>query len=358
MKPRSVFMNSLIWGIMSITFLFTGCEKEKEPLTSESGPEETTKEAFRLKAAPANGTFYIINRNSGLALDLNTSSGNVTQWAYWGGPNQQWVLTSVGGGYYRVSPVSNTGIALDIASQSTENGANLQTYSYWGGQNQQFQFISTGGGYYRIVARNSGKSLDVYQSSTSNGANVIQWDYWGGNNQQWMLYSISGGSGGGANGQLSWVFTSTNIPQDARNRISTAMDAAVERYNYWANWPQRTLTVEYNTGVPTADANINGHIRFGSGIDYQNERTALHEICHTWGVGTSSSWSYPLIQNSDFVGSHAVAKIQEFDGPNAVINTGGSHFWPYGLNYNNEWSETNADRHVQIVWAMVQDGLY
>ncbi|GAO29643.1 hypothetical protein [Geofilum rubicundum] len=83
----------------------------------------------------------------------------------------------------------------------------------------------------------------------------------------------------------------------------------------------------------------------------------MHEITHTYGVGTSSNWAYPFVQNSIFVGSNAVAKIQEFDGSSATISTGGSHFWPYGLNYNSKWSTANGDKHAQIVWAMVQDGL-
>jgi glycine/D-amino acid oxidase-like deaminating enzyme len=41
----------------------------------------------------------------------------------------------------------------------------------------------------------------------------------------------------------------------------------------------------------------------------------------------------------------------------SAFSHGGGHFWPYGLNYDNEFSNTAADRHVQIVAAMVRDGL-
>jgi hypothetical protein len=37
--------------------------------------------------------------------------------------------------------------------------------------------------------------------------------------------------------------------------------------------------------------------------------------------------------------------------------TADQHFWPYGLNQNGEFSQTNADRHVKIVEAMARDGL-
>ena len=352
MKKNLLLTNLFMAVAMMSLFLFTGCEKEELVV-----PDESSENLVELKSTAANGTFYIINRNSGKALDLDVSNGNIIQYTYYGNSNQQFVLTDVGSGYYRISPVSNTGLALDIAYQSTENGANLGTYSYWGGANQQFQFVDAGSGYYRIINRNSGKALDVAYSSTENGANVQQYSYWGGANQQWMLHSLTS-SGGGANGQLSWRLTTTGAPQDVVDRITAAMDAAVTRYNYWGAWSPRTLTVEYNTGVATADGNINGNIRFGSNTTYQSECTAMHEIAHTYGVGTSSNWSSPLIQDYKFVGSNAVAKIQEFDGSGASISTGGGHFWPYGLNYNSEWSTTNGDRHAQIVWAMVQDGLY
>lgn len=349
MKKNYLNFNFLLAGFILSLALFTSCEKDE--LTTPAEKEALAAERNGLlKSAAADGTFYITNRNSGQAIDLNTSTGNVQQYAYWGGSNQQWVLTDVGNGYYRVSPVSNTSIALDIANQSTENGANLGTYSYWGGANQQFEFVDVGNGYYKIINRNSGKALDL---NTSTG-NIIQYSYWGGSNQQWMLHAISTGS---ANGQLSWRLTTTGVPQDVVNRITAAMNAAVARYNFWGSWPARTLTVEYNTGVATADGNINGNIRFGANTSYQTECTAMHEIAHTYGVGTSSNWAYPLVQNSKFVGSNAVAKIQEFDGSSATISTGGSHFWPYGLNYNSEWSTASGDKHAQIVWAMVQDGL-
>ncbi len=355
MKTKTFCLTRIIPILAISIFTFTSCEKIEDPAIPENDKNHITSDITQLKSTATNGIFYIINRNSGKALDLNVSTGNVIQYTYYQNPNQKWQLTDLGNGYYRLSPLSNTSLALDIASQSTENGANLGTYSYWGGANQQFQFVDVGGGYYKIINRNSGKALDVNGSSTASGANVLQWDYWGGANQQWMLNAISTS----ASGQLSWRFTTTSgVPQDVINRITTAMNAAVSRYNSWGNWSPRTLTVEYNTGVPTADANISGHIRFGSNTSYMTECTAMHEISHTYGVGTSSSWSYPLIQDYKFVGANAVAKIHEFDGSSATISTGGSHFWPYGLNYNSEWSTTNGDRNAQLVWAMVQDGIY
>ncbi|GAB2970988.1 hypothetical protein GCM10023080_038400 [Streptomyces pseudoechinosporeus] len=147
----------------------------------------------------------------------------------------------------------------------------------------------------------------------------------------------------------------TSDQQDAYNRITAAMNAAVARYNNLSDLG-KSITVRYDPGVPTADGNINGTIRFGSNRSYMTERTALHEIAHTIGVGTSSGWSR-LGGSGTWTGAQATALVRQFDGSGAKLSTGGGHFWPYGLNYENEFSNAAADRHVQIVAAMVRDGM-
>ncbi len=146
----------------------------------------------------------------------------------------------------------------------------------------------------------------------------------------------------------------TQDQQTAYNLITSAMNAAVARYNNLSDLG-KNITVRYDPGVPTADGNINGTIRFGN-RGYMTERTALHEIAHTIGVGTSSGWS-SLGGGGTWRGAQATALVKQFDGSGATLSTGGGHFWPYGLNYDNEFSGTAADRHVRIVAAMVRDGL-
>ncbi|MFI9750044.1 hypothetical protein [Streptomyces collinus] len=158
---------------------------------------------------------------------------------------------------------------------------------------------------------------------------------------------------------ITWSLVRANNPtadqRSAYDQITKAMNAAVARYNNLSDLG-KTITVRYEPGVPTADGNINGTIRFGSNRSYMNERTALHEIAHTIGVGTSSGWSR-LGGSGTWTGGQATALVKQYDGSGAKISTGGGHFWPYGLNYDNEWSGTAADRHVHIVAAMVRDGL-
>ena len=158
----------------------------------------------------------------------------------------------------------------------------------------------------------------------------------------WLTYS------------LQRVSNPTSDQQDAYNRITAAMDKAVARYNRLAPRANKYITVQYVPSVQTADGNINGNIRFGSDRAYMSERTALHGISHTLGVGTHASFDRKCAAQD---WPNALRLLRSWDGQNAKINCGGGHFWPYGLNYDNEFSETNADRHCLIVDAMIQNGL-
>jgi len=361
MKKRPFILRTCTLLFFSSLLCIAGCKKDHMDAATTAGTTPEKKEDLTTARVPAsetlqtlaNGTFLLVNRKSGMALDVASAAtangSNVLQWGGTGGTNQRWTLTQLADGYYSIIGVQS-GRALDVYQSGTADGDNVDIWDYSGDNNQQWQFIAIGNGYYRIVNRNSGKDLDVAGQSESPGANVDQWTYTGGENQQWGLLKPT------FSGQLTWTLTSTGVPADVQTRITNAMNGACARYNAYANWPARTLTVEYNTGVATADGSTNGNIRFGPTASYQAVRTAMHEIGHTYGVGLSSGWS-ANISGGLFVGITAVDAIHSFDGPNAVINTGGGHFWPYGLNYDNEWSETNAYRQVKMVWAMRADGM-
>lgn len=160
-----------------------------------------------------------------------------------------------------------------------------------------------------------------------------------------------------ASGTLTWSLQKVSNPTadqaDAYGRIENAMRAAVSRYHRFTG-ANKTIRVYYAPGVPTAEASYNGDLRFGSNRSYMTERTAMHEISHTLGVGQTAAFNNRCAANN---WPQATALLRSFDGQNARINCGGGHFWPYGLNYDNEWSETNANRHVQMVDAMLRDGM-
>ncbi len=139
----------------------------------------------------ANGTYKIINRNSGLAMDVkgaSTANGAVVQqYTYGGGNNQRWTVTNVGGGQYKIIGVQS-GLALDVVGAGTANGTAIDIWPYGGGANQLWSFIATSGGYYRMIPANAASTaLDVPNSATTNGVALQIWVANGGNNQQWAL---------------------------------------------------------------------------------------------------------------------------------------------------------------------------
>ena len=142
--------------------------------------------------------------------------------------------------------------------------------------------------------------------------------------------------------------------QDAYERITAVMDSAVYIYNKYTNL-SKYINVYYAPGVPTAEASSNGDLRFGENRSYMFVGTAMHEMAHTMGMGTTDAYR-SMFKDGVFQGQKAQALIKEIDGPDAVLKGDSQHFWPYGLNYASEvHSEQDLINHARIVEAMYQD---
>ena len=161
---------------------------------------------------------------------------------------------------------------------------------------------------------------------------------------------------------ITWYLVRASNPtadqQDAYNRITTAMNAAVSMYNGQTTYCSGNLRVEYNTSVATADGSSNGTIRFGRNRAYMTQRCAMHEIAHTQGVGTTTRWTQ-LRTNGKYTGYYGLQMIRSFVGESSssTISADGHSFWPYGLNYESEWSTVNGQRNARLVGAFQRDGV-
>lgn len=161
---------------------------------------------------------------------------------------------------------------------------------------------------------------------------------------------------------LTWYLVRAENPTadqlDAYTRITSAMNAAVAMYNQQTTYCSGNLRVEYNPSVATADGSSNGTIRFGANRSYMTQRTAQHEIQHTQGVGTTTRWTQ-LVVAGKYTGAYALAKLRTFpeDGPNATLSADGHSFWPYGLNYEREWTTLTSQRNPILVGEMQRDGI-
>jgi hypothetical protein len=142
---------------------------------------------------------------------------------------------------------------------------------------------------------------------------------------------------------------------DAYQRIQAAMDSALGYYNTLTTLGE-ALVVQYDSTVPTADASFTGPVRFGSDRTYMYVGTAMHEMAHTLGSGTTPQYE-ALVSNGIFTGVRATATLRAITGdPTAVLQCDTQHFWPYGLNYKSEvTSDTVLVDHCRIVQSLVQD---
>jgi hypothetical protein len=295
----------------------------------------------------------IRNQHSSACLDdyaFNTQPGaEVRQWTCTEGSNQLWEVRDLGTGYAEIkNRYSN--LCLDNYNFGSTSGSEVRQWTCVGNTAQQWRITDVGGGYSEIANRHSNLCLDNKDFAQADGAAIQQWTCTGSTAQRWRLSDPSVQ-------KITYTLARSQNPTadelDAYARITDAMDRAVARYNRLTNI-DRQLWVSYEPGVQTADATIYGNIRFGANRGFMQEGTALHEMSHTVGVGTASMF-WNNCQNNGW--ASALPLLRSWDGPNATINCGGDHMWPYGLNYNNEYNEMNFERHTKLVQAMLSDGM-
>jgi hypothetical protein len=163
-----------------------------------------------------------------------------------------------------------------------------------------------------------------------------------------------------AKGKITYTFNKVANPTAeqlaAYDRLQVAIDSAVW---YLSNYTSATKHVwlNYVEGTPTADANNEGWMRFGTGTGYQNLRTMLHEMNHTFGTGTTTWWTGKIV-GGKFQGTNTnelLNKIQNSTG--AQLSGDAQHWWPYGLNQNSEvTSSWDYVYNCILIEAMRKDG--
>lgn len=148
--------------------------------------------------ALAQGTYYIISKSSGKAVDVDAWStqngGNIIQWQLGNNQaNQQWKVEHLGNNIYKLQSVLS-GKVLDVSEVSTATGANVHQWDWVGGDNQKWKIENNGDGTFRLTAVHSGKVLDLSSSNPNNGANIQQWTWNGTDAQRWKFVSVGGGT--------------------------------------------------------------------------------------------------------------------------------------------------------------------
>lgn len=135
----------------------------------------------------ANGTYSLRNRSTGSMLDnlgATTDGALVGQWTDNPSPNQNWVLTNVGGSVYTLTCVTG-GKLLDSLGHTTD-GSTIGQWSNSGSPNQRWTISSLGGGFFKLTNVASGKCLDT-GGQTANGSTMQLWFSNSSFNQQWQI---------------------------------------------------------------------------------------------------------------------------------------------------------------------------
>ncbi|TLS53839.1 response regulator [Paenibacillus antri] len=149
---------------------------------------------FRMYGQPAKGflpeaDYLLTNRNSGMALDVRSESNlpgaEVIQWYQHGGENQLWRLLPAGEGRYKLVN-RKSGLVLDVERSSNESGAKLVQAADNGGDSQCWSIVKAGS-YFKLVNVRSGLRADVNGNSKEPCASIIQWKDTNGANQQWNI---------------------------------------------------------------------------------------------------------------------------------------------------------------------------
>ncbi|WP_243349170.1 hypothetical protein [Parabacteroides sp. FAFU027] len=148
---------------------------------------------------------------------------------------------------------------------------------------------------------------------------------------------------------------STANPEPFR-LIKAAMDSACYYYNRYTSFTAN-IYVYYNSGIPTAQASYHGSIGFGSNTTYMWVGTAMHEMAHYFGSGTTSVWQGKMVSNV-WTGTNASTLLKTLTGE--TLKGDAMHFWPYGINYKSEITslgDATAQKngliiHTKIVQAM------
>lgn len=188
-----------------------------------------TKDAEVIEATPIlnNATYTFECKFSSLVLDIPDGKAQegigIQQWGTNGAIAQQWKVTEVSDGYYKIASVINEELVLTVKSNDSSNGSAIVLSKYTGADNQLFRFEEDGTGYYGITSKCSKNksALDVYDWSTEYGGVINQWEYWGGDCQLWKAILVK-------EPQVTQTTTQITTPPTTQTTVTTTVTATTE----------------------------------------------------------------------------------------------------------------------------------
>jgi hypothetical protein len=145
-------------------------------------------------------SYMLKNVNSGLYMDVSGAKAangtNVIQYkASSSKKNNTWKFVSDGNGYYYIYSTLGDGSTylLDVANNSSANGANVGIWQNTNCDAQKYKLVKNSDGSYSIYTKSSNCTsvVEIVNAYTTNNANVQQWVYNGHNCQKWYLEEVN-----------------------------------------------------------------------------------------------------------------------------------------------------------------------
>ncbi|MBR3182613.1 MAG: RICIN domain-containing protein [Eggerthellaceae bacterium] len=170
------FVNATTGKAITVT---GNAKKASATLSTTKAADNSAAQKFYVRsvAAVPDGMYYIgLSHAQSMVIDVvggnRKNNANVDLWAKNGGNNQKFVITSLGGGKYKIANAVTTRV-LDVSKTATKSGANVSMQKWNGGANQKWRIELNPDFSLSIYNSQTGFSLDTAKSSTEKGANVV-----------------------------------------------------------------------------------------------------------------------------------------------------------------------------------------
>jgi fibronectin type 3 domain-containing protein/regulation of enolase protein 1 (concanavalin A-like superfamily) len=139
------------------------------------------------------GRYRIVSHKSNKVIDVSggsTAAGSqLVQSTYSGSDSQKWDIRWQGNGQYRATGAASADFIDNGGTSAT--GTKLAIQPRNSGTSQLWTIVPDSDRFFSVRSVNSGLATDVASGSTADGANIIQSNYGGGDTQLWML-SLAG----------------------------------------------------------------------------------------------------------------------------------------------------------------------
>ncbi|RYD35317.1 MAG: hypothetical protein EOP87_07580 [Verrucomicrobiaceae bacterium] len=284
----------------------------------------------------ANGTYKIIARHSGQALEANgtTSQSTLKQLPYEGRTSQQWELTSLGSGQYQIKGVQS-GLYAQVTGSSQADDAEVRLYPWVNQNNFKVTLEATEDGYHRIKFVHSNKGLAVFR-----GTETLQ-----DSSYNYGFKVTQRPSGGTPDDQ--WRFLPTNHVANAGTPFEMIMIPDSQKYT--TEWNGGTHEMFHEQTAWIANQRVTRNIKYAMSVgDIVDKQSVLAE----WQVADSAySALDDTVPYGVVPGNHDYDWWETVQVPQYYHQFFGSQRWNGKSYYGGSFGVLSNENHFDLISA-------